>query len=72
MISLVPTISEAPQQGAALLIECRGSTPDELQRSIFEVNTCLYSQSTFFDRTGLWHFIFALLDHFSVCYTTAF
>lgn len=41
IMSLVPTIKEAPKYGAALLIECRGATDDELNKSISAVETSL-------------------------------
>lgn len=58
MISLVPTISEAPSQGAALLIECRGSTSDELQSNIYEVEHCLDAANLGYlhDRKSLYPF----------------
>ena len=38
---LVPTIADAPKTGAALLIECRGATDDELNSNIKAVTTAL-------------------------------
>ena len=39
IIGLVPTIADAPKTGAALLIECRGATDDELNSNIKAVTT---------------------------------
>ena len=39
IIGLVPTIADAPKRGAALLIECRGATDEELDVAIKEVST---------------------------------
>ena len=41
IIGLVPTIADAPKTGAALLIECRGATDDELNSNIKAVTTAL-------------------------------
>ena len=41
IIGLVPTIADAPKTGAALLIECRGATDDELDAGIKAVSTAL-------------------------------
>lgn len=41
IIGLVPTIADAPKTGAALLIECRGGTDDELDAGIKAVTTAL-------------------------------
>ncbi len=41
IIGLVPTIADAPKRGAALLIECRGATDEELDVAIKEVSTSL-------------------------------
>ena len=37
IMNLVPTIKEAPKYGAALLIECRGATDEELNKGISAV-----------------------------------
>ena len=41
IIGLVPTIADAPKTGAALLIECRGATDDELNAGIKAVSSAL-------------------------------
>ena len=41
IIGLVPTIADAPKTGAALLIECRGATDDELNAGIKAVTSAL-------------------------------
>uniref|UniRef100_A0A7S0X8B5 D-lactate dehydrogenase (cytochrome) n=1 Tax=Mantoniella antarctica TaxID=81844 RepID=A0A7S0X8B5_9CHLO len=41
IIGLVPTISDAPKTGAALLIECRGATDEELEVGINAVTSAL-------------------------------
>ena len=41
IMSLVPTIKDAPKYGAALLIECRGATDDELNSGISAVENAL-------------------------------
>ena len=41
IIGLVPTIADAPKTGAALLIECRGATEDELDAGIKAVSSAL-------------------------------
>ena len=41
IIGLVPTIRDAPKTGAALLIECRGATDNELNSNIKQVTNAL-------------------------------
>lgn len=41
LLSLVPGVKEAGEFGSALLIECRGATPEDLDRLIAEVESSL-------------------------------